>query len=58
MDELMRKEAVEILAAGAERTEEVKGQEGLWYAYMKPTRMGTWKNQASSSSYSNAIETN
>lgn len=20
---------------------------GLWYAYMKPTRMGTWKNQAS-----------
>lgn len=46
MDDLMRKEAVNILAAGAERTEEVKGAKGLWYAYMKPTRMGTWKNQA------------
>jgi len=46
MDDLMRKEAVNILAAGAERTEEVKGAKGLWYAYMKPTRMGTWKSQA------------
>ena len=46
MDDLMRKDAVSILAAGAERTEEVKGAKGIWYAYMKPTRMGTWKNQA------------
>ncbi|CAK9073207.1 unnamed protein product [Durusdinium trenchii] len=46
MDALMRKEAVQILAAGAERTEEAKGEKGIWFAYMKPTRMGTWKNQA------------
>ena len=46
MNHLMKREAVTILAAGAEKTEEVKGQKGMWHAYMKPTTMGTWKNQA------------
>jgi len=46
MNDLMKKEAVNILAAGAEKTEEVKGKRGMWHAYMKPTTMGTWKNQA------------
>lgn len=46
MNDLMKREAVNILAAGAEKTEEVKGQKGMWHAYMKPTTMGTWKNQA------------
>ena len=46
MNDLMEREAVTILAAGAEKTEEVKGKEGMWHAYMKPTTMGTWKNQA------------
>lgn len=45
MDELMREEAVKVLAAGAERTEQVKGGRNLWHAYMKPTKMGPWTNQ-------------
>ncbi|CAJ1332320.1 unnamed protein product [Effrenium voratum] len=46
MDALMRKEAVEILAAGAEKCEPVPKEPDYWHAYMKPTTMGTWKNQA------------
>ena len=46
MNDLMKREAVTILAAGAEKTEEVEGKKGMWHAYMKPTSMGTWKNQA------------
>eukprot|EP00933_Yihiella_yeosuensis_P029696 TRINITY_DN23318_c2_g1_i1.p1 TRINITY_DN23318_c2_g1~~TRINITY_DN23318_c2_g1_i1.p1 ORF type:complete len:277 (-),score=40.62 TRINITY_DN23318_c2_g1_i1:109-900(-) len=45
MDRLMKKEAVEVLAAGAERTEPIRGKADLWHAYMKPTRMGSWTNQ-------------
>jgi len=44
MDKLMKKEAVDILAAGAERTENA-GNGGIWYAYMKPTKLGAWTNQ-------------
>uniref|UniRef100_A0A7S4PSU2 Uncharacterized protein n=1 Tax=Alexandrium monilatum TaxID=311494 RepID=A0A7S4PSU2_9DINO len=47
MDTLMKEEAVDILAAGAERSERAPGGPGtdLWYAFMKPTRMGPWTNQ-------------
>ncbi|CAE8650950.1 unnamed protein product [Polarella glacialis] len=45
IDELMKEHAVEVLAAGAERTERAEGKDGIWYAYMKATRMGIWKNQ-------------
>mmetsp|Transcript_73840 Transcript_73840/g.228958 ORF Transcript_73840/g.228958 Transcript_73840/m.228958 type:complete len:276 (+) Transcript_73840:1-828(+) len=45
MDSLMREEAVEVLAAGAERAEKVPGSSSLWHAYMKPTMMGPFKNQ-------------
>lgn len=45
MDELMQDRAVEVLAAGAERAEKAPGGGDLWYAYMKPQRMGPWTNQ-------------
>jgi len=45
MDKLMRDQAVEVLAAGAERTEAISGSEEMWYAYVAPTKMGPWTNQ-------------
>mmetsp|Transcript_42525 Transcript_42525/g.98576 ORF Transcript_42525/g.98576 Transcript_42525/m.98576 type:complete len:260 (+) Transcript_42525:69-848(+) len=45
MDSLMRDEAVQVLAAGAERTEKSPEGTDIWLAFMKPTHMGPWKNQ-------------
>jgi len=47
MDRLMKEEAVDVLAAGAEYSEKAPEAEGagLWYAFMKPQNMGPWKNQ-------------
>lgn len=44
MDRLMREEAVQVLASGAERAERAPGA-GRWYAYMPGLRVGTWRYQ-------------
>lgn len=45
MDKLMREEAVTLLAAGAERTEQV-GRGNTWYAFMPMLVLGPYKYQA------------
>jgi len=44
MDEFMQTSAVDVLAAGAESTEQA-AEENLWYAYMEPTTIGPYRNQ-------------
>lgn len=45
MDRLMREDAFQVLAAGAERVATINGSDDTWYAFMPPTKMGPWTNQ-------------